>query len=110
MEFKYSYKFTETAAQDLDDILHYINDDLCNQSAAKSFYNDILSNINNTRLFPLSGTLVRNEYLQDKSVRQIVVGNYILYYIAKENEKTIYIVRIVYGKMNLEQIDLSIKD
>ena len=36
MTFEYSYRFTEKAVQDLDEILHYISVDLDNPMAAKS--------------------------------------------------------------------------
>ena len=35
MEFKYSYRFTEKAAQDFDEILRYISVDLANPAAAQ---------------------------------------------------------------------------
>lgn len=37
-------------------------------------------------------------------MRRVVIDNYVLYYKANEANKTIEIVRIVYGKMNLEEI------
>lgn len=35
MECKYSYRFTEKAEQDFDEILHYISVDLANPAAAQ---------------------------------------------------------------------------
>ena len=39
MESKYSYQFTESAKNDLEQILHYIKIDLGNPTAAFSFMN-----------------------------------------------------------------------
>ncbi len=56
------------------------------------------------RLFPDSGSPVENEYLTDKSVRKLLVDNYIIYYKVQSDEKIITIIRIVYGKRNLDEI------
>ena len=48
--------------------------------------------------------IVENSFLTDKTVRRLVVDNYILYYKPNDSEKIIYIVRIVYGKRNLDEI------
>jgi len=42
MEYKYSYRFTEKAEQDLDEILHYISVDLVNPTAAQNLGRKIL--------------------------------------------------------------------
>ena len=104
MAFKYAYRFTEKAETDLTEILRYINDELSNPSAAQDLGRKIFESIDNVRNFPQSGSVVDNSFLADKSVRRIVVDNYIVYYKASENEKTIYIIRIVYGKRNLDEI------
>lgn len=57
MECKYSYRFTEKAEQDFDEILRYIS-----------------------------------------------VDNYVIYYKAHYDEKVISIIRIVYGKRNLDEM------
>ena len=65
MAFEYSYRFTEKAMQDLDEILHYISVDLGNPIAAKSLGKKIFEKIDGARCFPESGALVDNEYLAD---------------------------------------------
>jgi len=62
MEFKYSYKFTEKAEKDLDEILKYIKEDLFNPTAATAFFDKIFESIDNIRNFPLSGMLVENDF------------------------------------------------
>ena len=104
MEFKYTYKFSERAAEDLEEILRYIAEDLCNKSAAADLGRKIFENIDTIRVFPETGLALNNELVSDKAVRRVVIDNYVLYYKANEANKTIEIVRIVYGKMNLEEI------
>lgn len=104
MEFEYSYRFTEKAVRDFDEILHYISVDLANPIAAQNLGKKVFEKIDVVRAFPDSGTPIDNEYLLDKAVRKLLVDNYIIYYKAYSTEKIISIVRIVYGKRNLDEI------
>lgn len=109
MDYKYSYKFTEKAEKDLFGILRYIGEDLSNPTAATEFGKKVFERIDDIRNFPQSGTLVENDFLSNKSIRRVVIDNYLLYYAENEVLQTIYIVRIVYGKRNLEEIYRTIK-
>ena len=64
----------------------------------------ITDTIEEARAFPESGSLVDNEFLQIENVRKKLVGNYIKYYLLDIGENIIYILRIVYGKRNLDEI------
>lgn len=104
MAFDYGYRFTEKAETDLTEILRYITTDLSNPLAAQELGRKIFDNIDNIRNFPQSGLIVENSFLTDKTIRRLVIDNYILYYKSNDSEKIIYIVRIVYGKRNLDEI------
>lgn len=104
MERKYSYRFTKKAAQDFDEILSYISVDLANPAAAQNLGRKMFEQIDVVRAFPNSGAPVDNEFLSDKLVRKSPVDNYIIYYKVDYDEKMIYIIRIVYGKRNLDEI------
>ncbi len=104
MDCKYAYHFTEKAEQDLDEILHYISVDLVNPSAARNLVKNVFDQIELVRIFPHSGTLVDNDFLADKTVRKLSVDHYVIYYKAHDEEKIISIIRIIYGKRDLEEI------
>ena len=104
MDSKYFYRFTEQAIHDFEEILHYISADLENPIAAKNLQRKIFERIDLIRVFPDSGSSVNNEFLSDKNVRKILVGNYIIYFKVHHDEEMITIVRIVYGKRNLDEI------
>ncbi|MDD6995171.1 MAG: type II toxin-antitoxin system RelE/ParE family toxin [Candidatus Borkfalkiaceae bacterium] len=97
-------RFTEKAGRELEDILQYISEDLCNVSAAASFGKKVFENIDALCSFPERGVLVQNDLVADKTVRRLVIDNYLLYYKIDETDSRIDILRIVYGKMNLEEI------
>ena len=100
----YDFYFTPRAEQDLDDILSYISFVLKNETAARNLGNKIFEQIDNVCLFPLSGSLVSNELFVDNSIRKLIIDNYVLYYIPNEQEKRIYILRVVYGQRNLDNV------
>ena len=104
MESKYSYRFTKKAEQDLDEILNYVSVDLVNPAAAQNLGRKIFEKIDMIRMFSDSGAPVDNEFLADKTVRKLSVDNYVIYYKTYYEEKVISIIRIVYGKRNLDEI------
>ncbi len=104
MAYKFGYRLTNRAEFDLDEIVSYIAVELANPQAASNFVNVLQNNIEEARAFPESGSLVHNEFLQVKNVRKKLVGNYIMYYLPDTKEKIIYILRIVYGKRNMDEI------
>ncbi len=110
MDFKYSYKFTEKAEHDLDEILKYIKEDLFNKSVASAFLERVFGSIDNIRNFPLSDMLVENDFLPSVGIRRVVIDNYIMYYFFAEKVKEVTIVRIVYGKRNLDEIYRALAD
>ena len=104
MASEYKYCFTKKAEADLDAILSYMVNDLCNAKAAKDFYNKIFGQLNNVCRFPDSGVLVDSEYLADKSIRRLLVDNYTVYYKCDDEACVIYIVRLIYSRRNFNEI------
>lgn len=104
MAFEYSYRFTQKAEQDLDEILHYIAIDLDNSIAAKKLLETVFRKIDTVRCFPESGSLVENEFLADKAVRKQIADQYVIYYKILHDEKMVCVIRIVYGRRNLDEI------
>lgn len=104
MESKWGYQLTEKADADLEDIVGYIAVELANPKAASDFVDKLQSAIEEACSFPESGSLVINEYLPAAEVRKKRVANYILYYLPDSEKKTIFVLRIVYGRRNMDEI------
>ncbi len=104
MASKFGYRLSKRAEADLDGIVSCIAVELTNLQAASDFIDKLQDNIEEARNFPESGSLVHNEFLQVENVRKKLVGNYIMYYLPDTEEKLIYILRIVYGKRNMDEI------
>ena len=104
MAFEYNYQLTQKAENDLDGIVSYIALELANPTAAANFIDKLLSGISGICHFPESGSVVINDYLPSFGVRKIVVNNYIVYYLPNHDEKMITVLRIVYGRRNMDEI------
>lgn len=102
MESKYSYQFTKSAKNDLEQILYYIKIDLGNPTAAFSFINKFQEAVSNIQLFPNSCPKVINKFLSESIIKSIIIrkkliSNYVLYYSVNDNLKSIIILRIVFN-------------
>ena len=104
MNSRFQYRFSKKAEADLDEILSYISIELSNPEAAASFLKDLLAVIASICSVPKIGRIVENEFLPDKEIRKSLVGNYVLYYLPDAVEMTIYILRILYGRRNLDEL------
>ena len=104
MESKWEYQLTQKAEADLDDIVGYIAVELSNPKAASDIVDKLQATIEEVRSFPESGSLVVNEFVPNTEVRKKLIGNYIMYYLPDFTEKMIFVLRIVYGRRNLDEI------
>ncbi len=104
MASEFSYKLTTKAEADLDEIVSYIAVQLENPQAATGFLNKLQAAIHEACSFPESGAPVVNEFLPYKDIRKKLVGNYIMYYFPDMNAETIYLLRVIYGRRNLDEI------
>ena len=104
MTSNYQYHFTKKAEADLDEILSYISIELSNPEAASNFLKDVQTVIASICSLPKIGRIVDNEFLPNREIRKSLVGNYVLYYLPDIKEKRIYVLRILYGRRNLDEL------
>ena len=109
MTSEWSYKYTNKAIEDLDQIVYYIAEKLANKIAASDFLDELESTIGVLTFFPKSGTLVKNNYLSDANVRFSLINNYTLYYYPDYEKQTIIILRIIYGRRDPDFIYSQLK-
>ena len=102
MASKYTLKVFPMAQKDMEQIFEYIAVQLCNPTAAIGQINDFEKAFESVCAFPESCPQIQNEYVKDKSLRKLVVNNYIAFYRVKDNE--VQIVRVLYGMRNYESL------
>lgn len=104
MKSKWGYQLTQKADADLDDIVGYIAVELANPKAASDFVDKLQGVIEEICSFPESGSPIVNEFMPNTEVRKKLVDNYIMYYLPDFNEKVIFVLRIIYGRRNMDEI------
>ena len=101
MENSFRLKIFPSAQADMEQIFEYIAVNLCNPSAALDQINDFEKAFDNVCAFPESCPNINNEYVKDKSLRKLIVNNYIAFYRIKNDE--VQVVRVIYGMRNYEK-------
>ena len=104
MGCEYRYQMTTQAVRDLDNALRYTRDELGNETAAKNLMDDVDKCLERLCTFPSSGVAVSGIYRSDMVVRKKIVGNYVLFYGVDKTKKIIWMLRIVYGARNMDEI------
>ena len=108
MSFKIQY--TETARRDLRNVYVYIAYNLLVPDIATGQVQKIMREIRK-----LDGMLMRFKLYEDepwhsKGLRFFSVNNYLVFYLPKEQENTVYIIRIIYSgrdvKKQLDETDI----
>lgn len=102
MANNYRLKIYPLAQADMDGIFAYIAGELKNPTAAVNQIDDFERAFENVCVFPESCPLIENEHVNDKSLRKLIVNNYIAFYRIKDNE--IQVVRVLYGMRNYQNL------
>lgn len=102
MTVKYRVIYTEEAEQDLINIYSYISLDLKVPVIARKQADRIMDFIKGLEKMPLRHKLYRDEPWHSRGLRVCPVDNYLIFYLVDEKEQTVAIIRIMYGKRNIE--------
>ena len=94
---KYTIRFSKKSKEDVSRIVSYISDIINEPQIAKSYANLFFSEINSLHIFPKRNPIVKGKSLYGMERRKFVVKNYVILYLINENEKTVFIERVVYG-------------
>lgn len=100
MEDRYSYEYTEFGLSSIQETLDYIEFTLSNPKAADDLLKSIEESIDNACLFPYAAPPFSDD-VQD--IKKIIVENYKLFYIIKEEEKRISILKLLYSGMDITE-------
>lgn len=86
------------AEQDLIDIFLYIMEHLKAPDTAQYLYSKIKQQISTLESMPYRCTLVSDEPYKQLGIRKQFVGNYIVFFVVKEEEKEVHVFRILYAR------------
>lgn len=99
---KYLVKYSDEALRDLRDIFEYISYELKEPAIALAQVKRILNKIRSLDTFPKRCKAVEWEPWHSCGMRQMPVDNFIAFYITDGKKFTVYVVRIFYGKRDIQ--------
>ena len=96
----YNIDITGPAEQDIRKAVEYIDTELQNRVAAENLLDNIEKAIFSLSGMPMRYPLVADKVLASQGFRFLPVNNYLVFYIVRENRKTVVIERIIYKRRN----------
>ena len=99
----YKINYTRLFINDLTGIIEYIINVLHNKSAAKNLSDRIKKSIDLLSIAPLMHKLYDVDPWNKKNMHMFSVKNYTVFYTADLEHKEVYIVRILYKRMDLNE-------
>ena len=100
MPNNYNYEFTKNGENSLREIALYISDNLKNNSAALKFIDTVEQKLEKICMFPQSHPPFSDD-VQD--IKKVIVDNYKLFYIIREDRKLISVLKILYAGMDITE-------
>jgi toxin ParE1/3/4 len=94
----YSINITEPAENDIHEAAIYIIEQLLNPPAAGRLVDAIENAIYSLSDMPQRHALVNDDVLARLRIRFMPVNNYLVFYIIREEKRTVVIQRILYGR------------
>jgi plasmid stabilization system protein ParE len=94
----YGIHITRAAERDLNSAVDYIEFVLFNPQAADALLDEAEMKIGELSIFPERFSLVDDPVLKAWGIRFTLMKNYIAFYVVSEENRTVYVVRFLYGK------------
>lgn len=101
---EYKLIIAESFQQDLDSVLSYISVKLRNPIAAQNLLIKVEKIVNEISENPLLFPVFHIPSIAKKGYRCALIDNYDVFYKIDKENKTVYIARLLYGKMNFSAI------
>lgn len=95
--------YSPEARQDLRDIYGYIAFSLLQPKTARSQTRRIMEEIDSLNDFPMRYRTYPGEPWCSAGLRYFNVGNYLVFYLPKEENHTVSVIRIMYGGRDLDK-------
>ncbi len=94
MAKKYRIEYLPIAQKDLTEIIEYIQND--NPGTALNLLDQIDETVSKLEDLPLMGQVPKDRRLEYLGYRMLIIGNYLIFYVVKDNY--VEIRRILHGK------------
>ncbi len=98
---KYSVKLNPKAFRDIDDIFNYIAIEISSPATAKKQTNRIWQALKSLEKFPYAHQDRIDGKYANKGYKQLLIDNYMAIYKINEDEKSVYIITVIYQGCNI---------
>ena len=95
--------YSSQARQDLRSVFEYIANELCAPDTAANQARRIMKSIRDLEEMPLRYRLYEDEPWNRMGLRFFPADNYLVFYLPKEAENVVNIVRIMYGGRDIKK-------
>jgi toxin ParE1/3/4 len=103
MNAGYGVAYTDEAVDDLRGIYRYIAFRLLEPVVAENLINRIREKVRDLGMFPKKYRLVSFEPMRSCGMRQVSVDNFIVFYLTDDENKTVAVARVLYGKRDIKK-------
>jgi toxin ParE1/3/4 len=93
--------YSAKAKQDLQNIYEYIAFELLVPKTAAGQIHRLIAMIRSLNQMPLRHPVYDEEPWKSKNIRTVAVDHYLVFYLPQEKDKTVTVVRIIYGGRDL---------
>ncbi len=100
MDIKYEVILTTQAKMELNNIYKYISNFLFAPKAAQKFIDKFKTSILRLEHLPKSCSIISEDINSKYEYRKLIINNYIVIYSIDEENRKVYIHRIIYQKVD----------
>lgn len=100
---QYEVIISEEAEKDLQAIFAYIAFDLLEPNIASSLCDNIEQELLKLSLLPDRHTLYKGEPWFSRGLRFFPIGHYLVFYIVKDSDTTVHVLRIMYSGRDIQR-------
>ena len=100
---QYKTIITPAAENDLQEIFSYIATELLEPKTAINLCDRIEQEILKFCTVPDRHAPYKKEPWFSRGLRFFPVGNFLIFYITRESDCTVHVIRVMYGKRNMEE-------
>lgn len=101
---KYTINYSNKAVDDLKAIYNFITLEKQEQLNAIKIINAIKDAINSLNELPFRNPKINSARWSKTETRYMIIKNYMVFYIVRENTNNVYVVRIFSCKRNISEI------
>lgn len=100
----YKASITATAKRDYYEAEYYMAQKLYSHIGVVNLAKSFREAIKDLKFFPTKYPLCNDDLLRAWGIRFVPVKNYLLFYVVREDEQAVYVIRFLYGKRDWQNI------